>query len=106
MCGSGTNLSDHEPLSAVFNAFFNSSPFLSSHSFENHHVHITWHKATSDQLSAYCKLVAATLPPLPTEALLYSKPDFTDHFSKLEDYCNSLCNTSSCQTRSSHSWLE
>ena len=33
VCGSGTNLSDHEPLSAVFNASFNTSPFLILSSF-------------------------------------------------------------------------
>lgn len=47
-------------------------------------VRVAWHKATGDQLSAYCKHVADTPPPRPGEALSSTNPECTLHLSELE----------------------
>ena len=80
---------------AVFNDSFNVTPFQPSPpgSSGDLCVRIAWHKVTSVQLSEYCKLVADTLPPPPTEAFFCTNPECTAHLSELEHYCNSLCNT-------------
>ena len=101
--GSGSNLSDHHPLVAVFNCSFNvtpnsasvSSSFASASpsSASQSKPSIAWHRASPDQVSAYCDLVVRSLPAPPTEALRCTNPDCTSHLRVLELYCDSLCNT-------------
>ena len=54
---------------------------------------IAWHRASLDQVSAYCDLVVRSLPVPPTEALCCTNADCTSHLRVLESYCDSLCNT-------------
>ena len=100
--GSGLNLSDHQPLVAVFNRSFNitpnsasvfsSSASASSFSASQSKPSIAWHRASPVQISAYCDLVAHSLPASPIEALCCTNPDCTSHQRVLESYCDSLCN--------------
>ena len=100
--GSGSNLSDHQPLVAVFNRSFNltpnsasvfsSSASASSFSASQSKPSIAWHHASPVQITAYCDLVAHSLLASPTEVLCCTNPDCTSHLRVLESYCDSLCN--------------
>ena len=74
--GSGSILSDHHPLVAVFNCSFNVTPnsasvsssfasvscsSASSSSASQSKPSIAWHRASPDQVSAYCDLVVLSL---------------------------------------------
>ena len=84
-----------------FNGSFNVTPSQSSP------PGFAWHKVTSVQLSEYCKLVADTLPPPPTDskAFFCTNPECTAHLSELEHYCNSqaLCNTLQASAKPAYS---
>ena len=100
--GSGSKLSDHQPLVAVFNCSFNVTPnsasvfsssvSASSFSASQSQPSIAWHRACPVQISAYCDLVARSLPVSPIEALCCTNPHCISHLHVLESYCNSLCN--------------
>ena len=96
--GSGSNLSDHHPLVAVFNCSFNVTPnsvsvSVSSSSASQSKPSIAWHCASPDQVSAYCDLVVHSFPSPSTEAFCCTNPHCTSHLCVLKSYCDSLCNT-------------
>ena len=51
---------------------------------------IAWHRATSDDLLAYCDLVSSSLPTLPVEVTTCSEAGCTAHTAELDVYVDSL----------------
>lgn len=94
LCGTGSNISDHIPLIAIFNNPFSVLPSVSSRSSRsNVNVCITWHRITSDHISMYCECIASSLPDPPLDAFQCTTHNCTIHRQALESFCISLCNT-------------
>lgn len=91
----GSNLSDHQPLIAIFDypLCAQLTPPKSSRSGVNNNVRIAWDRVTSELTQAYCEQISYSLPSPPLQAFHCTDPNCTIHRHSLETYCISLCNT-------------
>ena len=95
LCDAGSNLSDHQPLIAVFDYSLGAQliPPKSPRSSVNNNVSIAWDHVTSEHTQAYCEHISYSLPSPPLQALHCTNPNCTIHRQSLETYCKSLCKT-------------
>ena len=92
LCDVGSNLSDHQPLIAVFDYLLSAQliPPKSPRSSVNNNVSIAWDHVTSEHTQAYCEHISHSLPSPPLQALHCTNPNCTIHRQSLETYSN-LC---------------
>ena len=85
-----SNLSDHHPIAATFGFCCSSTPPMRSSHSAPHQSKVAWHRATSDQVSDYCTLVAESLPSFPVEVTSCLEAGCSQHLADLDAYIESL----------------
>ena len=85
-----TNLSDHHPLSCVFDFSVCNAPHSVPLSASQFTPCTAWHKVKDFDIQNFCHMISDSLPALPSDLVSCSDPSCSKHRSTLDSYCSSL----------------
>ncbi len=85
-----TNVSDHHPLSCIFDFHACTNFQVPCHSPIQFSPCIAWHKVSESDIQHYCYLISDSLPCLPPDLISCSDPACLVHQSVLDSYCDFL----------------
>ena len=85
-----TNLSDHHPLSSIFDYSVSSIPHLVPPTASQFAPHTAWYNVNHSDSQNFCYMISDSLLTLPSDLVLCSDPSCLKHCSSLDFYCSTL----------------